>query len=1742
MRDRLRNIAGYIQKGRWRKFIIAGVFALAVTVFTSYALIRPAITMEQNSTADEAAMLTQTSFTDPDLPEVTVSGMLPKGGGVSVTEVKGDQLTELETKLREKIRAERPGVLFVADSAYDIEIHDDQGKVFEPDEYDGSVTVSVKKDGTKDGSEILVAREAKKGGFEEPVRVEVGDGKIEYEADHFSKMINGVEYYEFSGLTVRPLVEYTYVGRNFEFTADFLLEDLQHANFYGEIPYDEVLVDYADTHGVVTLDGRQAGTYQVVVDGGKAYLCISLLPEYAQGSAGSGSILAEAEAIGSGELDYGEEVLEIRKPEEEEFDKLSISKDYTDRGLVTTGEHRGDFYVTYEIRLKNNGEETVSGLTVYDIPQYLDTYKRESQYGFYDDGELKIFGLLYPYTISGGGYTMTMGSGSQFSTDPDKQGYFSVPNVSVEPGEEIVWQYTVYLSKEDAKSLDAYERWANWKNYAGFRNDANKGKEVSENVGYTPDTKPMTKVGVIPSEDGNHMEWTISLETKGYYDASGSYISDRLNRYVTSDDLQYIIDNSGNERPYVYVFKNGQKQEPRVYLTWQWVNDATTLTSGDPTVIYYDDNGNFRWFTAKYNDANYGYELHYWTTFNRDWLSADSINQAASNFSDQTLPGIDGEYETNVSLVKRLEQYDNASHTANWTIEMPVMLTGDTQMWIADQLPNTFLNPAYDNLRDTMDFMNSIVKGQSPDGNLLLVDDSRSGRNSAGVSITACQRYYEFDSVADFEAFTGIQVEVTGNKTADEVLCGTGKLGFYLDTLVGSDGKPLGGGWMIYPNAITDGNTYIDATGEMMGGIKYFFPRGEYTVRFNYTTNTPPSTDKEETNINRTLIWGVSPAGNEFYLTARDAYYMAPADLTTRVDKRIAKVETREDGKMLITYMALVDNRSVKYTLNNIVYTEGYKDFLSGLPEGSAKLVTGDPNTKDGVTIYKVPVTYDTNDPTGWSMTKASSLEDLTDPSKGFIEVKDPLEDGAYWGGITRERLDENGFMFRVYNQTNLINAIYQYARTGRDDGTGWFQVLHNTFDFAPGASINWTDAVHTKFDKMTKSSYYFVYTVEVDEEDLSNADVLRNTIVTYGGPNNTPTGRAYQDYAVKINDLRKTITEKPSAANDYTVSFQLDVRMTEELRRLQNFTITDKLSDNLEFDVQSLKIYRINSNGTETLIPSGDNNGGEHYTSMYTDHNLVIAMDKGNGDWARQYAVRYGAFITDYDGRVHYENEARIPEGSNVPHITEGDIYVKRAEVEVTNLRVNIYKYDGNNTAQALENAKFKLLQLKTEYRNQLKELANQPDTTQEDIDNYLNGLPDSCWTQFDNEKTTAADGTASFGTYRDDHGESHSILFNEVYKLQETTPPPGYSATQIKNRYFMFYTTTYPSYQNVEGVEDYIRSFVPETALLLIPNYKTSFRVYKTSSTDTTKRLTDVRFELFSNAACTEHISGYDYPHGQQTAAGYIYFPDIPVPAQGTVQYYLKEIKAPKNYLLNAKRVFVVNVSAEGQLTFEEKVNENGTLRDLREGETPSVIDSTGIGITIANEPNMTDFEFNKQWLFAGAEQEWPDDVVKITVTLQRSCTNGEGQVVTESVTFDVTPKMTGSIDLSTISGSQISGTLVQVESQPNIYTYKITELDDYYTSGDEPIQWTYSISEATVDGYLPPKYIKQGESQPAGGATSVGDCGTIQNNAVTAILPNAGGHEAIVTTIGVVLLILAAVCMIFIRLRRSRERGTK
>lgn len=387
--------------------------------------------------------LVETSFTDPSMPEVSISGMLPEGGSVTVKDVDEEELRRLEAQLRKEIRLRNPGVFFVAESACDIEIYDEEGNLFEPEAYDQTVTVSVEKEDIKEGTELLVAHEAVEGGFDEPVRVEVESGKIEYEADHFSKSINGVEYYEFSGLTVRLVSEYAYVGGTFDVSVDFLMEELNHANFYGEIPYDEELVDYSEAKGTVTLDGEEAGTYQVIVEDGKAYLCVSLYPDHASGSAGEGGFSLAVKAKGEGELNYEGFIITIKDPDEEKYDDVAITKSVESYGHVTDGEHKGDFYVTYRIVLTNAGTESVEGLRVYDIPENLNPENGAAPFVYWaeENGSYvrRTAGLYYPDTIPGDGndYAMIPGSGPEFSDEAARQNYFSVSDVSLGGGEDL---------------------------------------------------------------------------------------------------------------------------------------------------------------------------------------------------------------------------------------------------------------------------------------------------------------------------------------------------------------------------------------------------------------------------------------------------------------------------------------------------------------------------------------------------------------------------------------------------------------------------------------------------------------------------------------------------------------------------------------------------------------------------------------------------------------------------------------------------------------------------------------------------------------------------------------------------------------------------------------------------------------------------------------------------------------------------------------------------------------------------------------------------------------------------------------------------------------------------------------------------------------------------------------------------------------------------------------------------------
>ncbi|MBQ2627014.1 MAG: hypothetical protein IJG17_04455, partial [Eubacterium sp.] len=848
-----------------------------------------------------------------------------------------------------------------------------------------------------------------------------------------TKTIVDVEYHPFASLTAHPESDHVYVDDDIVLAVSFTMEDLAQANFYGEILYDPDKIDYSLARGKITLDGGEAGTYEVKIVDGHAYLCISLDDEHAAGSAGRGDFAMTAVATAAGEIRFNNEVITIYDPSDEKYDNISVTKSATGPQPVVSGEHQGEYVYSYEVILKNNNDEPIDNLTVFDCPNYMNNASnyKDGAWPSWPEDTTRI-DLQYPDKLPGNGndYTLTL------TESPDKlpgtsrrYNEYQCTGVSIDPGQELKWTYEVYLTAAEAAKVERLQKTAYWTNYAGFRVGNQKIKEVSRAVSFTPDTTPMTKIGALPKEEGGDMEWTIALETKGSYNAAGKYISDHLKKDAVSegDDLHFILDNTGAEQPYAVVYRNGVKQDGKVMLTWERVDDATKLTSGEPTKLYYDEAGNFIWFSEEQTDANYGYQLHDWTSFKTEWMGLDSINQAASNFSDRTMKGIDGDYEADISLTKKLLLYDENNRSADWEINVPVYLTHPvSNVYLRDYLPTAARSLRQDNLRDTMDYMGQIHLEDTAGGSLVYTQDEEgSVTNANNEKFRLVHRYWEFNSVAEFEAFTGIHIEVTGTlgagtqstgaATADAVLCTHGKLGFYASTYLYADsGKPAGGLWFIYPNAVTAANTSISSSG--MRNLASTLPEGDYNIWLNYRSTTPASCTKDETNINYVYLNGTTALGNNFSLNAYAAYYMYPTrDGEESIDKKIAKVEHKANGKIDITYMVLADNRSTKYNGTTIHTTNTYDDFLSGLPAGAAKLVIPDPGKRDGVRIYKIPATYNPDDPTGWTLREAHSVEELDKSENGYLLITDPLTDrnkipGEWWGGITRERMDENGF------------------------------------------------------------------------------------------------------------------------------------------------------------------------------------------------------------------------------------------------------------------------------------------------------------------------------------------------------------------------------------------------------------------------------------------------------------------------------------------------------------------------------------------------------------------------------------------------------------------------------------------------------------------------------------------------------------------------------------------------------------
>ena len=190
----------------------------------------------------------------------------------------------------------------------------------------------------------------------------------------------------------------------------------------------------------------------------------------------------------------------------------------------------------------------------------------------------------------------------------------------------------------------------------------------------------------------------------------------------------------------------------------------------------------------------------------------------------------------------------------------------------------------------------------------------------------------------------------------------------------------------------------------------------------------------------------------------------------------------------------------------------------------------------------------------------------------------------------------------------------------------------------------------------------------------------------------------------------------------------------------------------------------------------------------------------------------------------------------------------------------------------------------------------------------------------------------------------------------------------------------------------------------------------------------------------------------------------------------------------------------------------------------------------IIITNTPAVREFEFSKVWTNSGKEIKWPERVAGITVTLKRTAHAADGSPsVEETAVFTATP--------DGITENAGSGFAASAEKLPGEgYRYRISSLARYSSDGTE---WSYSISETTVDGFNKPAYYTinaEGakEEQPSSEKTSFalpGMTGGVEivNDEIVAVIPSTGGPGTMRYTLSGIALLMVSALMYILRMRR-------
>ena len=368
-----------------------------------------------------------------------------------------------------------------------------------------------------------------------------------------------------------------------------------------------------------------------------------------------------------------------------------------------------------------------------------------------------------------------------------------------------------------------------------------------------------------------------------------------------------------------------------------------------------------------------------------------------------------------------------------------------------------------------------------------------------------------------------------------------------------------------------------------------------------------------------------------------------------------------------------------------------------------------------------------------------------------------------------------------VLGSAKLMWAQNEYkgdsSASGSDKAAGWMA--------DPTIEENGKTVLKLNLGKLTRTYegkncvYKLYYQMAVDESLVTSSDgqVLSNS-VSVKADGKEVAGEASCDYTYKKTLFTKEedSNSKPNASNGYQAGFKITIQYTDSYKNSDGYLEIDDDCTNLKIDYSTFGVKQ----GETTLTANTDYIVAPTSTGMKI---LVLKPVEG-----ATYVIEYKATVIGSIGsKIDYGNTAFINGRDEYYSKVSNNVEKKQnssGNIEVSSLKLLLYKYDEENASRGLENAVFEL-------QDSSGKVLKQGITTKS------NGETDTIQLSKQLDKTV-------FDLY-------------VKYKLVETTAPSGYKTGSPIEFYFTDYSKSADELA-IMGLQDAIAVFSNSTVVGMI------------------------------------------------------------------------------------------------------------------------------------------------------------------------------------------------------------------------------------------------------------------------------------------------------------------------------------